>query len=384
MIVTQVETLSCEGGWRTHNFVKISTDEGLVGYSECTSMRTAPMLVAAIKHLGAYVVGMDPLQTEAINQMLYGLIIRQQGGLAHQAIAGIDAALLDIKGKALGVPVYQLFGGAVQDKIRVYFTHIGRSQPANPELPAVRSAEDIPAAAAAARRMGFTAVKMNMGPTIESGEWWAETQSGDISNRLLDDIVAWIGAWRDALGPEIGIALDVAYNFRMGGILKLARALEPFRMMWLESETLDPEALRTVRLGTSTPICIGESIRRTHGFKPFLENHSLDIIMPDTVWNGITEGKKVADYANSYDIMFAPHNSHGVLGTLQAVNLVATCPNFFILEYEYDDNPWRNDLVMDPLEVKDGFLKLPQKPGLGTDVNEDAVAEHPPVEWPTT
>ena len=220
---------------------------------------------------------------------------------------------------------------------------------------------------------------MSVGP--EATRTLATDEPGDISNQTLDHIVAWIGAWRDALGPDVGIALDVAFFYKMGAIVKLAKALEPLRMMWLESESLDPAALRTVQLSSSTPICIGESFYRTHGFKPYLEEHALDIVMPDTVWNGITMGRKVADYANTYDIMFAPHNSHGVMGGLQAINLCATIANFMILEYEYDDNPWRNDLVSNPLVVEDGYIRLPTKPGLGAEVNEDAVREHPPLHW---
>ncbi len=382
MRITNIETLSCEGGWRTHNFVKVSTDEGLVGYSECTCMHSAPMLVAAIKHLGSQVIGQNPLNTEAIVQMLYRTTQRQIGGLAHQAISGIDAALLDIKGKALDVPVYHLFGGPIQERIRVYWTHFGRDVPYRDDVPPARSIADVPAMAAEAKRLGFTAVKTNLGPDASNPDaWWNRNPSGDIANEQLDAVVNWIGAIRDALGPEIGIALDVAFRYKMAGILKLARALEPFRLMWLEAETLDAESLRTVRLGSETPICIGESMRRCHEFKPFLESHALEIIMPDTVWNGITEGKKVADYANTYDILFAPHNSHGTLGTLQAVNLCATLSNFYILEFEYDDLPWRNEIVTDLVEPKDGFLELPTKPGLGTALNEDAIAEHPPSQW---
>ena len=379
MKVTNVETLSCESARRIYNFVTITTDEGLVGHAECTMMRSAPMLVAAIKHLGSYVIDQDPMNTEAIQLMLYNVTQRQIGGLAHQAISAIDTALLDIKGKALGVPVYQLFGGPVRDKIRVYFTHCGRLQPRNPDLPPVHSPADIPLIAAIVREKGFTAIKTNLSP--EAALASQEDEIGDISNRTLDHVVTWIGAWRDALGPDIGIALDVAFRYKMGAMMRLAQALEPFRMMWLESESLDPAALRTVKLSTSTPICIGESFYRTQGFKPYLEQHALDIIMPDTVWNGITMGKKVADYANTYDIMFAPHNSHGSLGGLQAVNLCATLANFMILEYEYDDIPWRDDLVTDPLVVEDGYVRIPTKPGLGSGINKDAIAEHPPLHW---
>ena len=204
-------------------------------------------------------------------------------------------------------------------------------------------------------------------------------EGGDISNAALDGVVAWIGAWQDALGRDVAVGLDVAFGFRMGGILKLAHALEPFNILWLESESLDAEVLRTARLSTSTPLCIGESLYRTEGFKPFLEAHALDVIMPDTVWNGITMGKKVADYAATYGAMFAPHNSHGALGGWQAVNLCATLANFKILEYEYDDVAWRDEIVTDPIVVRDGSVALPERPGLGADVNEDAVREHPPA-----
>ncbi len=382
MKITKVETLSCDGGWRTHNFVKMHTDEGIIGYAECNCQQSAPMIVAAIKHLSHHLIGHNPMHTEAALHKLYAATVRQIGGLAQQAISALDAAMLDIKGKALGVPVYELFGGPVQDKIRVYFTHVGRATPYRADLPPLQTLEDIPAVAAEVKKRGFTAVKMGADSWLR-GEpvWWRERKSGDVSNQLLDYFVNWIGAWRDALGPDIGLALDVAFAFRMGGIIKLAQALEPFNLMWLESETLDAESLRTARLTSRTPICVGESLRRCHEYKPFFESHAMEIVMPDTVWNGITEGKKVADYANTYDIMFAPHNSHGVLGTLQAVNLVATVPNFLILEYEYDDVPWRDEIVTSPLEVKDGFLELPTQPGLGVAINEEAIAAHPPKIW---
>ncbi|MCZ6633896.1 MAG: mandelate racemase/muconate lactonizing enzyme family protein [bacterium] len=370
MKVTSVDVLSCEGGWRTLNFLKVETDEGITGYSECNCVRSHDMLRAAIQYLGGLIVGKNPFQTEKIQVELYHATQRQLGGVAHQAISGIDAALLDIKGKALGVPVYEFFGGVVQDRIRVYYTHCGRAEPFHPDVPPVKSVGDIPACADYVKGLGFRDVKLNYPLTPED--------RGDITPGTLNGIVEWIGAWQDALGAECSTALDVAFSFKMAGISKLARALEPFNMLWLEAETLDPLALKAVRNGTSTPICIGESFYRTQGFKPYLEAHALDIIMPDTVWNGITMGKKVADYANTYDILFAPHNSHGVLGGRQAVHLCATCENFKILEYEYDDVPWRNEIVTNPIQIKDGFIELSDQPGLGCDIVEEAIGAHPP------
>ena len=279
MRIIAVDVLSCAGGNRILNFVRIRTDQGLTGCAECNCKWSAPVIRAAVEYLGGLVIGRDPFHTERIQHDLCAATKRQFGGVVHMAISGIDAALLDIKGKALG-------------------------------------------------------------------------------------------------GPDCAIALDVAFVYKMVGIRKLAKALEPFNILWLEAETLDPEALRSVRESTSTPICIGESFYRTQGFKPYLEAHALDMVMPDTVWNGITVGKKVADYANTYDILFAPHNSHGALGTWQAAHLCATVENFRILEYEHDDVPWRDEIVTEPTVIDDGHLELSGRPGLGCDIVEEAIAAH--------
>lgn len=370
MKVTSVDVLQCEGGTRTLNFVKVRTDGGYTGWSECNCMRSDPMLKPAIEHIGSLVVGRNPFQTERIQLDLYRTTQRQIGGVAHQAISAIDAALLDIKGKALGVPVYDLFGGLVNERIRCYYTHCGRAETRNPDAPPVRSLADVPACADYVRSLGFRDIKVNYHRTPDD--------DGDISPDTLDGIAQWIGAWQEALGPGCSIALDVAFSYKLIGIRKLAKALEPFNVLWLEAETLDPMALKSVRESTSTPICIGESCYRTQGFKPFFENHAFDYVMPDTVWNGITMGKKVADYANTYDIMFAPHNSHGCLAGWQAAHLCATLENFKILEYEQDDVPWRNEIVTHPTIIVDGYIEMSDRPGLGCDVIEEIVAEHPP------
>jgi L-alanine-DL-glutamate epimerase-like enolase superfamily enzyme len=370
MKVVSVDVLQCEGGWRTLNFVKIQTDDGITGYAECNCQRTDKMVRAAIEHAGSLVIGRDPFQTERIQLDLYRATQRQFGGVAHQGISAIDAALLDIKGKALGVPVYDLFGGLVNPRIKVYYTHAGRAEPMHPDVPPVRSISDVPACAEYIKRLGFRDIKTNYPLTPED--------RGDITIGTLNGMVEWIGAWQDALGPECSIALDVAFSFKMAGIAKLAKALEPFHMLWLESESHDPLSLKSVRESTTTPICVGESVYRTQGYKPFIESHSVGILMPDTVWNGITMGKKVADYANTYDIMFAPHNSHGALGGWQAAHLCGTLENFKILEYEYDDVPWRDEIVTEPIVIKDGYIEMNDRPGLGCDVIEERVAEHPP------
>ena len=179
-----------------------------------------------------------------------------------------------------------------------------------------------------------------------------------------------VGIFREVLGPDVGIALDVAFEFKLGAAAKLARALEPYDMMWLETETFDPAALRVIRDATSTPICHGESLFGTQGYRPYLELHAQDVIMPDLAWNGLTMGKKIADFAHTYDVLVAPHNCHSPLTTLISANLCATIPNFAILELDVDDAPWRDDLMTHPFEVEDGYLKVPDRPGLGSDLIE--------------
>ena len=200
---------------------------------------------------------------------------------------------------------------------------------------------------------------------------------GDAHPAVIRGAQAVVGTFREALGPDVGIALDVAFAFKLGGAIKLARALERYDLMWLETETFDPEALKLIRESTTTTICTGESIFGTHGYKPYLQLHAQDIIMPDLAWNGITMGKKLADMAHAYDILFAPHNCHSPLTTLVSANVVATVPNFYVLEFDVDDAPWRDDLMTHPFEIEDGYLVLPERPGLGSDLIEDQLLKHP-------
>ena len=152
--------------------------------------------------------------------------------------------------------------------------------------------------------------------------------------------------------------------------------------MWLEVETFDPDALLRIRNSTRTPICTGESLYGQQGFLPFLQRRAQDVIMPDLAWNGITMGKKLADLAHAHDTLFAPHNCHSPLATLVAAQVCATVPNFYILEFDVDDAPWRDDLLSHPLEVNDGMLQLPERPGLGADLIEEELLKHPPGDYP--
>lgn len=379
MKITGVKPILCDGGFRPWTFVKITTDEGIVGYGDCTDWGSAVPVASCIADLEPLVVGQDPANVELIWWQLYNKTIRSIGGIAHKAMSGINSALWDIKGKRLGVPVYDLLGGKMRDSLRLYWTHCGSGRNSHHEvlgLPPINSLDDVARLAEEVREQGFTAIKTNIfRPGVPRGA--RPVASGWISPEQIRDAEAIVGTFRKYGGDDLDIGLDVAFSFNMGSAIKLARALEPYRMMWLETETLDAVSLKTIKESTTTPICTGESLYQTHGFKPYLELHAVDVIMPDLAWNGISMGKKIADYAETYDVPVAPHNCHSPLTTLVSAHLCTAIRNFMVLEFDNDDVPWRDAVLTEPLDVRDGHLYLSDRPGFGADLNEKEIARHP-------
>jgi len=382
MKITRVTPFLVDGGFRPWTFVRVETDEGIVGWGDCSDWDAAPVIAKMVEFLGEMVVGRDPMQAEDIWWYLSWRTQRQTGGVSYKAMSGIDSALWDIRGKALNAPVWQLLGGKMRDELRLYWTHCGSTRAQHAELlglPKVETTDDLRKLAEEVLDRGFTAIKTNVIPLKDMGDGLVPAKrpgAGDIDPDTLRRAVAVVGTFREALGPDVGIALDVALAFKLGGAIKLARALEPFDMMWLETETFDPGSLRTVRESTMTPICHGESLFGITGYKPFLERYAQDVIMPDFAWNGITMGRKIADLALAYDTPVAPHNCHSPINSLVSANICATIPNFMIMEFDMDDAPWRDDLMTHPFEVRNGHLQLPDRPGLGTDLIEDELKRH--------
>jgi L-alanine-DL-glutamate epimerase-like enolase superfamily enzyme len=159
--------------------------------------------------------------------------------------------------------------------------------------------------------------------------------------------------------------------------LRIAKALEPFNLLWLEIDMYDPDALLQIKQSTTTRICSGENLYTLRGYRPYFEKHALDVAMIDVPWNGFTQSKKVADLAESYELNVAPHNYYSHLSTLMSAHLCATIPNVRIMEIDIDDVPWKDDIVTEPLDIKDGYLRMPARPGWGADLNEREIAKHP-------
>lgn len=389
MKIVRVEDLHCDAGWRDFSFLKIVTDDGLVGWSEYNESYGSAGLTAAIRRLAEPLIGQDPRPVERIVAILQGITRQAPGGMNQQAIAAIENALVDIKAKALGVPVAALFGGPVRERLPLYWSHCGSyrlQHAALMGLPPVRTLDDLVVLGAHVRSSGFRALKTNIfrfdtdpphmhQPGFARGGHMPELNPDPA---VLGAIADGLAALRQGAGPETGILLDLNFNFRTEGYVKVARAVEPFDLFWLEIDIYDPDGLRLIRDRAAMPIASCESLFGRRQFRPFFEARAMDVAIVDVPWNGIAESLKIGHMADAYEINCAPHNFYGHLSTLMSAHFCAALPNFRVMEIDIDDVPWKDDLVTHVPKIENGELVLPTRPGWGADVNEEAVRAHPP------
>jgi L-alanine-DL-glutamate epimerase-like enolase superfamily enzyme len=382
MKITKITPIFCDGYWRVFTFVKVETDEGLVGYAECTDSHSALGIGGCIRDIEPQLLGQNPFMVEKLYWEMCQHFRQNPGGIAQKAIAGIEVALWDIKAKALGIPLYELFGGPLRDKIRIYWSHFATYRARHPELfptkPPLRDMQDIADLGQEAIEKGYTAVKTNMVvPGAPSKVLRIPDQN--LSHSTLKSIDRLIGTLRGAVGDEIDICLDLNFNFKTEGFIQIANVVEPYNLMWLEIDIYDPEALLQVKQSTSVPICSAEALYTMKGYQPYLKRHALDVCMIDLRWNGFIESRRIAALADMYEIMVAPHNYNSHLSTFMNAQLCATVPNFKILETDHESVPWRDDIISELPDIKNGYLNLPKKPGIGAELNEKEIAKHP---WP--
>ena len=386
MKITNIETFIVDAGWRPWIFVKVETDEGVTGYGECSDGRSPNGVAGTIKDLTPLLIGQDPRAYE----MRFWDMIRgsrqSPGGIAAKAIAGIECALVDIKAKALGISVVELFGGPTRDEVRVYWSHCGTSRARHFELigvPPLRTMDDIAALGREVVEKGFTALKTNIvipgdPASVYFGGFGRGPGStdGNVTPQLLRHIETLIGTFREAVGPDVGINLDLNFNFKPEACMRIAKVLEPFDMLWLEIDMYAPEAIRQIKDSTTTKICTGENLYYMRDYLPYFECRAADVFMIDVPWNGFAPSKKIGDLANVFQLNVAPHNYYSHLATHMSASLCAVLPNVRIMEIDIDDVPWKDDLTTHVPDITDGFMKTPTRPGWGTELNEEVVKAH--------
>ena len=358
MKITKLTTYLVPPRWC---FLKLETDEGVTGWGEPVLEGRAHTVAAAVDELADYLVGKDPFLIEEHWTVLYRAGFYRGGGIHMSALAGIDQALWDVKGKALGVPVHQLLGGPVRDRIRVY-SWVGGDRPA-----------DTAAAARAVAERGFTAVKMN---------GTEELQFVD-SHAKVDAVLDRVRAIREAMGPHFGIGVDFHGRVHRPMAKVLAKELEPYRLMFIEEPVLSEhnEALQEIANHCSTPIALGERLYSRWEFKRVLTDGFVDIVQPDPSHaGGITETRKIAAMAEAYDVALALHCPLGPIALATCLQLDAVCYNAFIQEQSlgihYNEGSDLLDYLRDPsvFAYRDGYVAIPQGPGLGVEIDEAVVA----------
>jgi L-alanine-DL-glutamate epimerase-like enolase superfamily enzyme len=387
MKIERIEALRADGIWRAFDFLKITADNGIVGWSEFNQSFGGHGVAAIIAQVTPQLIGKDANALEAITAWLYARTRTAQGGMAQQAIAAIENALIDIKAKALGIPVYELFGGPLRESIRLYWSHCGtyRVRTEKMGVPQVKTYDDIVKLGKEVAASGFTALKTNVlllgdgNPRVRGGGFGRGDGYPDLNadRYVLDALRSELAAFREGAGKDMDILVDLNWNFKTEGFLRAARTMEPYELFWVEIDTRDPKALAYIRNRTTIPVASCECLFGRRDYRPFFEHASVDVAIIDVPWNGLSESLKIAAMADAYEINVAPHNFYSHLSTMMSANLAALVPNLRIMETDPDVVPWHDDLCTVKPTIKNGQMALPTGPGWGTEVNEATVRAHP-------
>jgi len=367
-----------------HLWVKVETDEGITGLGECVHGGHAA--IALIHQLTPKLIGRDPFAIDAIfEELRRGLVF--EGGFAGAlitALTGIEIALWDLKGKALGVPVYELLGGKFRDKVRVY---------ADCQVEPGMNFDAISQVVDDVLERGFTAFKIDLdihayGHAESEVAGFAKDRFNHTAGEWEHDrMVRLVEMATTAASKEVAVAADLHTRLDVTSAIRLAKDLEQFHLLWLE-EPVPPEnidAMREVKRSTSTPICAGENLYLRQGFRELIEKQAVDIIMPDIPkCGGLSECRKIANLAEIYYMPFAPHNVASPIGTMASAHVCATVPNFLVLEFHWLHRDYWTTITEDKTDIiNDGWIALADRPGIGVELDETVAREHqyPGTTW---
>lgn len=356
--------------------VRIYTDQGIYGHGEATDAAAGAASIIQ-RHLRFVLLGQDPLNIELLFERgrTLGIFAGAQAGQYVTALTAVEIALWDLAGKALELPIYQLLGGKVRDRIRLY------CDTGHHEVDNEKSREIL----ARARQMGFSIIKMDCDDPRNPYRW--DRLNWTMNNRELDLVVKRVEWVRQQLPQEIELAVDGHGRFDVVTAKRLARAFEPLRLLYFE-EPVPAEnvaAMREVRESTATPIACGENRYLRHGFTDILEQRAADILTPDfQKCGGLFEGRKIADLAHAYYTPIMPHCVVSPIGTMASCHVCATIPNFVSLEWHWFDDleSWR-EWVQEGDIIKNGFIEVSDRPGIGLTMNEEAARKRqvPGTPW---
>jgi galactonate dehydratase len=369
--ITDVKSANLQGF-----HVRIYTDQGLYGDGEgVDAVSGGPSILQGFRFS---LIGQSPLNIQAIWERIRtsGIFGGAQAGQYVATLTAVELALWDLAGKALNLPIYQLMGGKVRDKIRVYCDSGTDSRDDPQAKPYIQQIID----------NGFTMAKIDIDDAADPARF--DRVNWTANNTEIDHMVDRVAFMRESLPKSIELAVDMHGRYDLPTAKRVARELEPFKLVWLE-EPVPPEnidAMRDVRQSTHTPICAGENIYMRWGFREIFEKQALDIIMPDIQkCGGLMEGKKIADMAQAYYVPIAPHSQASPVGAMATAHMLSTVPNFLVLEYHWTHPPqrwerWKHFVKGEDI-IQKGYITVPDKPGIGVEMNEDYLKKLPGATW---
>lgn len=361
MKVTGIKTFICHAYRTNWVFIKVMTDAGITGVGEATLEMRELTVEQAIKELERYVIGRDPHDIEAFVQDTYRDAYWRGGPVLMSALAGVEMALWDIKGKDLGVPVYQLLGGRVRESVPCY---------ANGWFAGAKKPEEFAVKAKIAVEAGFRGLKWD-----PFGKEYM-----NIAPAQLNEALACIGAVKDAVGDQVHLIIEGHGRFNVPTAVRIGHALKAYNILWFE-EPIPPDdkaGLAWVRKKIDVPVSGGERLYSRYEYVDYLRLECADYWQPDVSHaGGIMELRKIAALAESHYIPVCPHNPSGPVANAATLQLAACTPNFYLLETMSNDIPYRKDISNERIVFKNGEMYIPDTPGLGIEINEDEIMNHP-------
>ncbi len=362
MKIIAIDTYIAGNPWKNWLFTKVSTDEGIHGVGEGTLNYFGRTVEAAIHELKPLVLGMDPFQIEILSQRLIRDVYSDGAQIHMCAVAAIEIACWDIIGKATGQPVYNLWGGRCHQKLRAYANGWYRG-PRTPESFAEKAAE--------VARRGYTALKFD-----PFGDNWRV-----LPRREFDLSLDIIRAVRSAVGDSVDLLIEGHCRFNVATAIEFAEAMAPLRPMWFEEPVphTNIAAMVEVARRSPVPVATGENLFNKQQFAELLSYNAISIYQPEPLnLGGLFAARKIADMVDAYYSMIAPHSAQGPICSAACVQLNASLPNFLIHEiFDEFNEPWERDIVTHPVEVVNGYIEIPDRPGLGIDLNLEEILKHP-------
>lgn len=360
MKVVSIDTFICHAYRTNWVFVRVNTDSGLHGVGECTLEMRELTVAAAAKELERYLVGRDPHQIESFFHDAYRDAYWRGGVVLMSALAGVEMALWDIKGKDLGVPVWQLLGGKVRDAVPCY---------ANGWFAGAKTPAEFAEKAKTAAAAGYKALKWDPFGSAYMNLW------GDELRRAIECVEAVAGA----VGGKVDLLIEGHGRFNVPTAVRIGKELERFKVMWFE-EPLPPDNLRElaeVKRRIGVPVAAGERLYSRWDYNRFFDEQCADFVQVDVTHCGIMEARKIAAMAECRYIPFCPHNPSGPIANAATLQLAACTPNFLILETMSSDVAYRGEVTTEAVGFAGGLMRIPTAPGLGIDLNPEAIAAHP-------